>query len=84
MNKSYDIPIIYKIYGGEVTLKNNWWGEINPNLNKLIYYEYDNITNNKNSDEKNLHSDGCSSTVIQINDNDSTFIFRRDSSKSIF
>ena len=84
LNKSYDIPIIYKIVGGKVTLNNNWWGEKKPNLDKLIIYEYDNIINNKNLVDKNLRSDGCSSTVIQIDDNDWAFTFRRDSSESVY
>ena len=84
LNKSYENPIIYKIVGGGVTLDNNWWGERNPNLKKLIVYEFENITNNKNVYDGNLRSDGCSSTVIQINDNDCAFTFRRDSSASVY
>ena len=84
MNKSYDIPIIYKIAGGKVIENRNWWGEKNPNLDKLIYYEYYNIINNKILDKKNLRSDGCSSTVIQIDDNNWAFTFRRDSSASVY
>ena len=82
LNKSYKVPIIYKVNGGEVTLKNNWWGEKNPNLNKFIIYENYNITNsNKNIYEKNLRSEGCSSTVIQIGEYDCAFTFRRDSTQ---
>ena len=61
----------------------NWWGEKNPDLNKLVIYEYDNITNYKKLDDNNLRSDGCSSTIIQIDDNESSFTFRRESSKSV-
>ena len=61
-----------------------WWGEKNPDLNKLIKYEYENITNNKYIVDNNLHSDGCSSTVIQIDDNDWAYTFRRDSSSSVY
>ena len=39
-NKCYNVPIIYKIMSGEVIEHNNWWGEINPDLSKLIIYEY--------------------------------------------
>ena len=86
MNKSYDVPIIYKykIVGGEVIESENWWGTKNPNLNKLIIYENDNITNNNNLNNNNLRSDGCSSTVIQINDNDCAFTYRTDTSKSVY
>lgn len=85
LNKSYDIPVIYKIVGGRVILNSVWFGEINPDLNKLIIYEYDNITNNnKLKDNNNLRSDGCSSTVIQIDDNHWAFTFRRDSSKLVY
>ena len=84
MNKSYNVPIIYKILGGNVILDYNWWGEKNPDFNKLIIYEYENITNNKDLVDKNLRSDGCSSTVIQIDDNNWAFTFRRDSSTSVY
>ena len=83
LNKSYDIPIIYKIIGGRFINYNNWWGEKNPDLNKLVIYEYDNIINYKKLDENNLRSDGCSSTIIQIDDDESAFTFRRDSSESV-
>ena len=86
MNKSYDVPVIYKIVGGEVILYNSWWGQKKPDLNKLIIYEYDNITNNNNNklNDNNLRSDGCSSTVIQNDDKNCAFTFRRDSSKSVY
>ena len=84
LNKCYDIPVIYKIAGGKVYLDYNNWGEKNPDLNKLIIYEYDNVSDNNKINNKNLRSDGCSSTVIQIDDNDSAFTFRRDSSKSVY
>ena len=84
LSKSYDVPIIYKIVGGNVDVQNNWWGQNNPDLNKLIIYEYENIPNYKNLNNNNLRSDGCSSTVIQINDNDCAFTFRRDSLHSVY
>ena len=56
-------------------------GDKNPNL---IIYENDNITNNNNLDNNNLLLDGCSSTVIQINDNDCAFTYRTDSPKSVY
>ena len=86
LNKSYDVPVIYKIVGGEVILYNSWWGQKKPDLNKLIIYEYDNITNNNNNklNDNNLRSDGCSSTVIQNDDKNCAFTFRRDSSKSVY
>ena len=61
-----------------------WWGEVNPDLNKLIIYEYENINNNNKLNDKNLPSDGCSSTVIQADNNNCAFTFRRDSSKSVY
>ena len=82
-NKSYDFPIIYKIVSGKVIENNNWWGDKNPNLNKLIIYQYENIPDNYLIDN-NLHNDGCTSTIIQINDNESAFTFRRDSSTSVY
>ena len=84
LNKSYNNPIIYKIVGGGVFLNWVWFGEINPDLNKLIIYEYDNITKNNKLKDNNLRSDGCASTVIQINNNNWAFTFRRDSSKLVY
>ena len=83
LNKSYTIPIIYKIIAGRVIENNNWWGEINPDLNKLIIYEYENITNNNNIFDNEEITEGCSSTFIQIDDDNAAFTFRRDSSTSI-
>ena len=84
LNKSYDVPIVYKSVGGRVILNGVYLGEKNPDLNKLIINEYDNITNNNKLKDNNLPSDGCSSTVIQINDNEWAFTFRRDSSKLVY
>ena len=82
-SKTYNVPIIYKIISGKVIENDNWWGEKNPDLNKLIIYEYENaIKNNKLIDNK-LTSEGCSSTFIQIDDNNAAFTFRRDSSTSV-
>ena len=78
-NKSYEVPIIYKIIGGKVTLEG-----VDPNLGKLIIYEYENINNNNKLNYKNLHSDGCSSTVIQNGNDDCAFTFRIDSSKLFY
>ena len=80
-NKSYEVPVIYKIVGGNVTLQNVWWGIYKPDLTKLIIYEYENINNNNKLNDKNLRSDGCSSTVIQNGNDDCAFTFRIDSSK---
>ena len=82
--KCYDVPVIYKIVGGKVILEGEWWGEYKPDLSKLIIYEYENINNNNKLNDKNLRSDGCSSTVIQADDNNCAFTFRRDSSKSVY
>ena len=82
-NKSYDVPIIYKIISGKVIENNNWWGEKNPDLNKLIIYEYENSINNNKLIDNKLTSEGCSSTFIQIDDNNAAFTFRRDSSTSV-
>ena len=84
MNKSYDIPVIYKIGGGNVILDKTWWGQINPELNKLIIYEYDKISNNNKLNDNNLGSEGCSSTVIQMDDNKCAFSFRKDSTKFVY
>ena len=84
LNKSYDTPIIYKIVKGNVTLERNWYGENKPDLNKLIVYEYKNINNNNKINDKNLRSDGCASTVIQIDDNNYAFTFRKDSTKLVY
>ena len=78
-NKSYEVPIIYKIIGGKVTLEG-----VDPNLEKLIIYEYENINNNNKLNYKNLRSDGCSSTVIQNGNDDCAFTFRIDSSKLFY
>ena len=78
-NKLYEVPIIYKIVGGKVTLEG-----VNPDLNKLIIYEYENINNNNKLKYKNLRSDGCSSTVIQNGNDDCAFTFRIDSSKLFY
>ena len=75
------MSVIYKIVGGKVILGSVWWGKVNPDLNKLIIYEYEKnekINNNNKLNNKNLRSDGCSSTVIQPNDNNCVFTFRRD------
>lgn len=82
-NKSYNVPIIYKIMAGEVIEHNNWWGEINPDLNKLIIYEYENNINHIKLYNNHISSDGCSSIMMQINDKNSAFTFRRDSSQSV-
>ena len=68
LNQSYNIPIIYKKIAGGFIENNNWWGEINPDLNKLIVYEYENITNNFNKFDNEGIIEGCSSTFIQIDD----------------
>ena len=78
-NKLYEVPIIYKIVGGKVTLEG-----VNPDLNKLIIYEYENINNNNKLNYKNLRSDGCSSAVIQNGNDDCDFTFRIDSSKLFY
>lgn len=83
LGKSYDVPIIYKIISGKVIENNNWWGVENPDLDKLIIYEKENLNlnnNNKIINNKNLRSEGCASTVIQIDNNNTAFTFRRDSS----
>ena len=83
-NKCYDVPIIYKIVGGKVIDDQSWWGEYKADLSKLIIYEYKNINNINKLNDKNLRSDGCSSTVIQADDNNCAFTFRRDSSKPVY
>ena len=80
-NKCYEIPVIYKIIGGKVILEDVWWGQNKPDLNKLIIKEYENMNDNNKAIDKNLLSDGCSSTVIQNGNDDCTFSFRIDSSK---
>ena len=82
LSKSYNVPIIYKIKGGKVIENNNWWGEENPDLTKLIIYEYESATFNNNNKflSNKLIQDGCCSTFIQIDDNNAAFTFRRDSS----
>ena len=82
-NKSYNVPIIYKIMAGGVIEHNNWWGEINPDLNKLIIYEYENNINLIKLNNAHVSQDGCSSIMMQIDDKNSAFTFRRDSSQSI-
>ena len=85
LNKCYNVPIIYKLINGGVIEENNWWGEINPDLNKLIIYEYENITKNKynNLNNDNSLSEGCASAIIQIDEKNSVISFRRDSDESI-
>ena len=82
-SKIYNVPIIYKIISGKVIENNNWWGEKNPDLNKLIIYEYENAINNNKLIDNKLTSEGCSSTFIQIDDNNAAFTFRRDSPTSV-
>ena len=82
-NKSYDVPIIYKIISGDVIEHNNWWGDVNPDFDKLIIYEKENNFNNKNIINNIFSSEGCSSTIIQIDNNNSAFTFRRDSSEAV-
>ena len=84
-NKCYNVPIIYKIMSGEVIEHNNWWGEINPDLSKLIIYEYEKNLNTINLNINNNHdfSEGCSSSMIQIDDKNSGFTFRRDSTHGV-
>ena len=86
-NKCYDDFIVYKIIGGGVKEQNNWWGENNPDLNKLIKYEYENYIDkiNKNNNLRNnvASSEGCSSAIIQIDEKNSAISFRRDSDDSI-
>ena len=82
-NKSYDVPIIYKIISGDVIEHNNWWGDANPDFDKLIIYEKENNFNNKNIINNIFSSEGCSSTIIQIDNNNSAFTFRRDSSEAV-
>ena len=81
-NKCYQFPIIYKIMIGRVMESNNWWGEKNPDLDKLIIYEYENYTHNKLNDTK-YSEEGCSSTIIQIDEQNSAFTFRRDSDEGV-
>lgn len=81
-NKCYQFPIIYKIMIGRVMESNNWWGEKNPDLDKLIIYEYENYTHNKLNDIK-YSEEGCSSTIIQIDEQNSAFTFRRDSDEGV-
>ena len=84
LNKSYNIPIIYKIVNGIVKENYNWWGEEIPNLKNLIIYIFDNNLTNYKLNKINNLTDGCSSTIIQIDDDNSAFTFRRDSSKSVY
>lgn len=67
---------------GRVMESNNWWGEKNPDLDKLIIYEYENYTHNKLNDTK-YSEEGCSSTIIQIDEQNSAFTFRRDSDEGV-
>ena len=83
LNKCYDVPIIYKIISGKVIENNNWWGENNPDLKKLIIYEYENFTSNMILKNNNLATEGCASTMIQIDDNNAAISFRRDSSQAV-
>ena len=70
---------------GKVIEYNNWWGEKNPNLNKLIIYDFDNnLKFNYLYDNNYIISEGCTSSVIQIDDNNSAFTFRRDSSSEVY
>ena len=83
--KLYDIPIIYKIVSGKVIEENNWWGMINPDLSKLIVYDYyDNIYNKNLLNKNNILDEGCSSTIIQMDRENFAFSFRRDSTASVY
>ena len=83
LNKSYEVPIIYKLISGGVIEHGNWWGEDNPDLSKLIVYEYENSIKHNKLNASNNYLEGCSSTMIQIDDKNSAFTFRRDSSEGI-
>ncbi len=77
-NQSYDTPVIYKVVEGNVTQKDNWWGVENPDLDKLIVFDFDLFSSNISEDVN--QSDDCASSVIQIDDENFVFTFRRDSS----
>ena len=79
-------PVLYSAAGGNNSIRsdiNNNKAEIGGMIYTIKQPSLNKVTN-FSSIEKNLLSEGCSSTVIQIDDNDSTFTFRRDSSKSAY
>ena len=80
-NQSYDTPVIYKLIAGNVTQKDNWWGVENPDLDKLIVYDFDLISSNMSEDVN--QNDDCASNVIQIDNENFVFTFRRDSTSQL-
>ena len=76
-NQSYDIPVIYKLIWGNVTQENNWWGVENPDLDKLIVFDLNQLS--FNASEGANQSEDCASGVVQIDEENFTFTFRRDS-----